>query len=484
VVLHHADAVVWDANQGKNVNSSSTVGSAAAGNSSTPRPVGIGVTDVTGAQVYSTLFPGTTIREDAAGRIGTVIAVTSYPTGSAEGQETPGLVCTLLFGKGQPDEQAATLVCSGRYTANNGIGLLSVSESADGTRAASFCIGILTDGGSFGTTHGFATLLAGAAAAQSVFGPALFYQAGASSNLIASIAASAGTDPFGNAYLAGITSQDNATGVILNLLNGLLSIGTQAHINSGLEAYVAAADPFGGGLTLDSGKQSALDTDCQVQIKSAAHSSTVAMMEILGSLLVDVGIMVTSTGGQQLILTSTSTPGTPISQIAADAAGHLAFGISVTGDANDRFLMDSTGEMNWGNGTAGVDTNLYRATANKLQTDDNFEVGGTLEVVGVSSLDGGTNTSSGVTVRTPGLANGTPGQLGDTTRDYMVYLQIGTPGTAFSLKIGAGNPPGNTIYTSATPPAGLLLSFRLPAGWWIQWGGTGTTLASQRAVSC
>jgi hypothetical protein len=85
---------------------------------------------------------------------------------------------------------------------------------------------------------------------------------------------------------------------------------------------------------------------------------------------------------------------------------------------------------------------------------------------------------------TPTFANGTASQLSDTTQDYMVYLQLGTPGTAFSLAIGPTSTPANTIMASATPLADELLSFRLPAGWYVKWAGTATTITTQTAISC
>jgi hypothetical protein len=45
----------------------------------------------------------------------------------------------------------------------------------------------------------------------------------------------------------------------------------------------------------------------------------------------------------------------------------------VTGDANARWFMDTTGKMSWGPGTAGIDTNLYRSGSNTLATDDQFQ---------------------------------------------------------------------------------------------------------------
>ena len=66
----------------------------------------------------------------------------------------------------------------------------------------------------------------------------------------------------------------------------------------------------------------------------------------------------------------------------------------------------------------------------------------------------------------------------------MVYLQIGTAGTAFTLAIGPTSTPANTIISSATPTATELLAVRLPAGWFLKWAGTSTTLASQKAIGC
>jgi hypothetical protein len=106
-----------------------------------------------------------------------------------------------------------------------------------------------------------------------------------------------------------------------------------------------------------------------------------------------------------------------------------------------------------------------------------------LEVQGQIAYSGSNSAGS---APSPGIAfaNGTAAQMPDLTRDFMVYFQIGTAGTGFSVKIGSGNPPGRTVYASATPPAGGLVSFRVPAGWFVQWAGTGTTLASQTCVGC
>lgn len=120
----------------------------------------------------------------------------------------------------------------------------------------------------------------------------------------------------------------------------------------------------------------------------------------------------------------------------------------------------------------------------------NLSVGGALAVSGVTTatglldINGGSDTATSAPAITPTFANGVASQLADVTRDYVVYLQVGTAGTGFSLAIGPTSTPANTIAASATPLAGDLYTFRLPAGWYVKWAGTTTTLATQTAVGC
>jgi hypothetical protein len=96
----------------------------------------------------------------------------------------------------------------------------------------------------------------------------------------------------------------------------------------------------------------------------------------------------------------------------------------------------------------------------------------------------GTTTASSAPVITPANSNGAAAQLTDHTRDYMVYLTIGTGGTALTVLIGPTASPANTIYTAATATAGEAISFRLPAGWFWEWAATTATLAEQFAIGC
>ena len=58
------------------------------------------------------------------------------------------------------------------------------------------------------------------------------------------------------------------------------------------------------------------------------------------------------------------------------------FRTSVTGDAADRFYVEAGGKHWWSDGTAAVDTNLYRSAANTLKTDDSLIVDLNLTVNG------------------------------------------------------------------------------------------------------
>jgi hypothetical protein len=101
-----------------------------------------------------------------------------------------------------------------------------------------------------------------------------------------------------------------------------------------------------------------------------------------------------------------------------------------------------------------------------------------------AAFNAGTNTAGSAPVLTPANSNGTAAQLSDHTRDYMVYLTIGTAGTAFVLAIGPTSTPANTVVPSSTATSGTQYAFRLPAGWYWEWSATTATLASQIAIGC
>lgn len=82
----------------------------------------------------------------------------------------------------------------------------------------------------------------------------------------------------------------------------------------------------------------------------------------------DAGVYVTNSnpGG--------NTTGAALTGSSAAAAG-LLLGSQVTGDTFKRFTQSVDGKKSWGSGTAARDTNLYRAAAGVLATDNSLDVG-------------------------------------------------------------------------------------------------------------
>ncbi|HEY6020341.1 MAG TPA: hypothetical protein VIY48_10670, partial [Candidatus Paceibacterota bacterium] len=70
----------------------------------------------------------------------------------------------------------------------------------------------------------------------------------------------------------------------------------------------------------------------------------------------------------------------------------------VTGDANARWFMDTTGKQSWGPGSGAVDTNLYRSAANALTTDDSLNVGIDLGVTGNAAVTGNLTVTGNLSV--------------------------------------------------------------------------------------
>lgn len=119
-----------------------------------------------------------------------------------------------------------------------------------------------------------------------------------------------------------------------------------------------------------------------------------------------------------------------------------------------------------------------------LTVTGNLVNNGTHTSSGIASENAGNSTAGSAPVLTPTFSSGVAAQLADLTRDYMVYLQIGTAGSAFSLAVGPANTTTTTIMASGTPTSDELIALRLPAGWWLKWTGTLTTLTTQTAIGC
>jgi hypothetical protein len=98
---------------------------------------------------------------------------------------------------------------------------------------------------------------------------------------------------------------------------------------------------------------------------------------------------------------------------------------------------------------------------------------------------GSSTAASAPVIASIGAVNGTARQLADTSRDYEVYLTVGTAGTATTVTIGHTSAASDAAVSPSGPvTAGQVITFRLPAGWYLKWSGTTTTLAAQTAVGC
>jgi len=103
----------------------------------------------------------------------------------------------------------------------------------------------------------------------------------------------------------------------------------------------------------------------------------------------------------------------------------------------------------------------------------------------ITANAGTTSAGSAPVLTALGAVSGTAIQLTDVTRDYMVYLECTTSGTATSITIGHTSSANDaTIMASAAATAGVVYTFRLPAGWYFKWTGTTTAFANQVAVGC
>lgn len=73
--------------------------------------------------------------------------------------------------------------------------------------------------------------------------------------------------------------------------------------------------------------------------------------------------------------------GNNMETISNTLAGRVAGGIVIT-EATARWYVQADGKTFWGDGTAAVDTNLYRSAADTLKTDDSLHVGAGLRHLG------------------------------------------------------------------------------------------------------
>lgn len=141
-------------------------------------------------------------------------------------------------------------------------------------------------------------------------------------------------------------------------------------------------------------------------------------------------------------------------------AGTSELTSKVTGDANNRFNMTADGGHNWGPGTTGTDTNLYRGGVGMVQTDFQFEVNAALSTstaygvqVAGDTFDRHRVTADGTTTIGPGsgardvtFGRTAANQLGLTTTD----LAIVTAGRGVKIAEGSNAKMGTATLNGTT----------------------------------
>lgn len=154
---------------------------------------------------------------------------------------------------------------------------------------------------------------------------------------------------------------------------------------------------------------------------------TVAQSQVTGLTTALAGLLPRAGGAMTGTLDATLPTSTTVAQASL-----------ASGDTFDRYRRDASGRQEWGPGTAGRDTNLYRSGADTLTTDDTLTVGGTLAVTG-NALGQPTPATHGIAAwcYDPALAvNSTELATG---RLYLVRLDIPAAVSATRIYWWVGN---------------------------------------------
>lgn len=116
----------------------------------------------------------------------------------------------------------------------------------------------------------------------------------------------------------------------------------------------------------------------------------------------------------------------------------------------------------------------------ELAVRNGANISGTWTFNNLIQANGGTSTASAAAFTTPTL--GAAAQLAQTTKDSILYIVIGTAGTAFTIAIGPTAGVANTLVNSVVATSGTMYTVRLPAGWYIAVTATTATWTTTAQV--
>lgn len=251
-------------------------------------------------------------------------------------------------------------------------------------------------------------------------------------HLIASIAATGGTDPYGNAYHAGIDSYGSATTIFTQLTGGQIQFGDTGNVLPGqLSHAIRLLEMFPSASAL---------TDllpAMLMIGAAAGGSP---QVLIGSFVASGSPPSASTNG---VLEVQGTATQTAQELVVTAGGNQAIASRVTGDANDRHTVDGNGGHSWGSGAAATDCGLQRAAANKMNFStcdvDIGTVGRGLQIKEGANARQGTAVlvAGSVVVANTTITSNTRIYVGQRTPGGTVgapFVSSVTNGTGFTIK--------------------------------------------------
>jgi hypothetical protein len=140
------------------------------------------------------------------------------------------------------------------------------------------------------------------------------------------------------------------------------------------------------------------------------------------------------------------------------AAAEDALSVRIAGDTASRFLMEADGGMSWSPGTGSQDTSLYRSAAGTLTTGGNFAIGGDLTVGGV-----------GQRLEAVKTADTSRSSVTSVSADAHLTLAV-SAGARYVLE-------GMIFYTSTSTTPDLTLTVEGPAGAAGLWSMTAPSTA-------
>ena len=171
----------------------------------------------------------------------------------------------------------------------------------------------------------------------------------------------------GNPNFTGAVSQDTASTLRLNNVNGVTLASTNHAFQIGPSS--------GGNLRLDTNEMQAVNNGV---VSSLGLNTDGGNINVFNDVTADSLTNVLSVNG---------TMNANLFSVNRTSAVTSAMQTKSAADVNQRWTLRADGLTQWGDGTAALDTNLYRSAANVLKTDDQFE-SASLNVSGASTLTG------------------------------------------------------------------------------------------------